>query len=97
MSEGGGKKRAPETDRQVACLRCLVVFCFFLNDNMKHSSGTSPLASLAPKLTVPRLFADVGAERVKQQNDLSSLTAPVDPFHPNYYGGFFLSAAQDVS
>lgn len=36
--------------------------------------------TLALKVTVPRLFADVGAERVKEKNDLSSLRAPADPF-----------------
>ena len=41
-------------------------------------------------VTVPRLFADLGAERVKEKNDLSSLKAWVDPFAQN------ISAPQDV-
>lgn len=44
-----------------------------------HRRRRQPAAISETDLTVPRLFADVGAERVKQENDLSSLRDPGDP------------------
>lgn len=39
-----------------------------------------PATKISSKVTVPRLFADLGVERVKEKNDLSSLKARLAPF-----------------
>lgn len=61
--------------------------------NVKH---TLPLPALALKVTVPRLFADLGAERVKEKNDLSSLKARVDPF-PRIFSQHRTPAGQQLT
>lgn len=50
--------------------------------------------SLAPKLTVHRLFADVGGERVKQKNDLS-FSSQLESIHSSEV--FPVFATQDIS
>lgn len=52
------------------------------------------VSSLALTLTVHRLFADVGGERVKPKNDLSSLHSSSRSILPDV---FPLFATQDVS